>query len=164
MENRVRFLVEVVEGIIADGAFPANRIGFRLSPNSVYGDMRSDDNNVMFPFIVKTMNKYGLAYMHVMDGLGFGYHKICPVVTCADLRKHFDGPIMANVDITKEVGEGLIRSGAADLCAFGRLYITNPNLVERFQNDWPVEPGGAQEHWAGPTGAKGYTDWPTYKP
>lgn len=164
MENRVRFLKELVEALIEEGSFPANRIGFRLSPNGAFGDMGSEDNNEMFPFVAKEMNKYGLAYMHVMDGLGFGFHNKCPPVTAAQLRKVFDGPIMANVGLTRDVAEGMIRSGAVDLVAFGRLYISNPDLPERFANNWPVEPEAAYEHWWGPTGAKGYTDFPTYSP
>ena len=62
MENRVRFLTEVVDAIIESGHFPANRIGFRISPNGVFGDMGSKDNFEMFTFVAKTMNKYGLAY------------------------------------------------------------------------------------------------------
>ena len=68
MENRVRFLQEVVEAIIESGAFPANRIGFRLSPNGVFGGMGSEDNYEMFQHVAKTMNKYGLSYLHAMDG------------------------------------------------------------------------------------------------
>ena len=68
MENRVRFLQEVVEAIIDSGSFPANRIGFRLSPNGVFGGMGSKDNFEMFTFVAKTMSKYGLAYLHAMDG------------------------------------------------------------------------------------------------
>jgi len=161
MENRIRFLKEIVEAI--KEVYPANRIGFRLSPNGVYGDMGSPDNDKMFPFIAKEMNKYGLAYVHVMDGLGFGYHNKCPVVTLADIRKHFDGPIISNCGLTRDVAEGMIRSGTADLAAFGRLYISNPDLPERFANDWPVEKEAPYETWWQPTGAKGYTDWPTYK-
>jgi N-ethylmaleimide reductase len=75
-ENRIRFLQEVIEAIIDSGAFPANRIGFRLSPNGAFGGMGSEDNDEMFPFIAKTMSKYGLAYLHVMDG------KVCLWCQC----------------------------------------------------------------------------------
>ena len=68
MENRVRFLKEVVEEIIESGSFPANRIGFRISPNGVFGGMGSKDNYEMFTFVAKTMSEYGLAYLHIMDG------------------------------------------------------------------------------------------------
>lgn len=60
MENRIRILKEIVEAIIADGCFPANRIGFRISPNGNFGDMGSDDNDELFPYLAKEMNKYGL--------------------------------------------------------------------------------------------------------
>lgn len=80
-----------------------------------------------------------------------------------DLKQHFDGPIISNVGLDKGTAEGIIRSGAADLACFGRLYISNPDLPERFANDWPLEPEAAYETWWGATGAKGYTDFPTYE-
>lgn len=164
MENRVRFLEQVTQAIIDSGAFPASRIGFRLSPNGSFGDMGSEDNNVMFPFVAQTMNKYGLAYLHLMDGLGFGSHEKCPVVTAFDMKKNFDGPIITNVGLTKETAEGMIRSGSADMACFGRLYMSNPDLPERFANDWPVAAEAPYETWWQPTGAKGYIDFPTYQP
>lgn len=163
MENRCRFLVEVVEAIIADGSFSANRIGFRISPNGVFGGMGSKDNHEMFTYVAKTMNKYGLAYLHIMDGKGFGWHDMCKAVTCMDIKKNFDGPVISNVGLNKESAEGLIRSGAADMACFGRLYISNPDLPERFANDWPVAPEAEYSSWWAPTGAKGYTDYPAYK-
>lgn len=164
MENRVRFLEEVVQALIDDGSFPADRIGFRLSPNGSYGDMGSEDNDVMFPFIAKSMSKYGLAFLHLMDGLGFGYHEKCKVVTAFDIKKEFNGPVIANVGLTKETGEGMIRSGAADMVAYGRPYISNPDLPERFKNNWPLNPDAEYETWWYPTGAVGYTDFPFYEP
>lgn len=162
MENRVRFLKEIVEAMIEEGSFPANRIAFRLSPNGAYGDMGSDDNDVMFPFVAKTMSQYGLAFCHVMDGLGFGYHEKCKVVTVFDMKKEFNGPVIANVGLTKETGEGMIRSGAADMVAYGRPYISNPDLPERFKNNWPLNADPEYETWWRPTGAVGYTDFPFY--
>lgn len=162
MENRARFLLEVIEAIIADGAYPANRIGVRLSPNGAFGGMGSEDNDVLFPWLAGQLSKYGLAYLHVMDGLGFGYHGKCKVVTAMDMKVGFKGPLMCNVGLTKESAEGMLRSGAADLCCFGRLFISNPDLPERFQNGWPLNPDSSHEDWWYPQGAKGYTDWPFY--
>lgn len=162
-ENRVRFLKEVTEAIIASGAFPANRIGFRLSPNGAFGDMGSEDNFKTFVYVAKEMNTYNLAYMHVMDGLGFGFHGKDKIVTCADLRKVYDGIIMANVGLTKEIAEGMVRSGAVDLVCFGRLYMSNPDLPERFANNWPLADPAPYETWWGHTAEKGYTDWPVYE-
>ena len=159
-DNRVRFLTEIFDAIIESGVYPANRIGFRFSPNGSFGGMGSEDNDQAFLHYATVMNKYKPAYLHVMDGLGFGFHEKSTPLTCADFRKVFDGPIMSNVGLSRDVAEGMVRSGATDLCAFGRLYISNPDLVERFANDWKVEPEAAYEHWWGPTGAKGYTDFP----
>lgn len=161
-DGRIKFLKDVVEALIESG-YAANKIGFRISPNGAFGGMGSEDNSEFFPFVAKEMNKYDLAYMHVMDGLGFGYHGKCKVVTCADLRKHYDGIIICNVGLTKEIAEGMIRSGAADMACFGRLYISNPDLPERFANNWPVAESAPYESWWGPTGSKGYTDFPTHE-
>jgi len=163
-ENRFRMLKEVLEAIIASGAFPANRVAVRLSPNGAFGDMGSEDNDTMFPYVAEQLNAYGLAYLHVMDGLGFGYHQKCRAVTCADIRGVYDGLIMANVGLTRDTAEGMIRSGAVDLACFGRIYMSNPDLVERFANDWPIEEGAPYETWWGETAEKGYTDWPFYQP
>lgn len=161
-ENRVRLLEEIVEAIIADGSFPANRIGFRVSPNGAFGDMGSDDNDVMFPFVAERMSKYGLAYIHVMDGLSFGFHGKCRAVNLHELKSKFqDGIVISNVGLTKEIAEGIIRSGAADLCAFGRLYISNPDLPLRFEKDLPLNESAPYETWWGATAEKGYTDYDT---
>mmetsp|Transcript_18946 Transcript_18946/g.45749 ORF Transcript_18946/g.45749 Transcript_18946/m.45749 type:complete len:402 (+) Transcript_18946:318-1523(+) len=164
MENRLRLLREITEAIIADeDAFPANRIGFRLSPNGVFGDMGSPDNDVMFPYVAKEMNKYGLSYLHVMDGLGFGYHNLCPALTMMDFRKVWDGPLICNVGLTKESGKAMLRSGTTDMLAYGRPYMSNPDLAERFINDWPLNPDIEYgDWWQVGAGAKGYTDWPFY--
>ena len=160
-ENRCRFVVELIEAIIASG-FPANRIGYKFSPNGTYGGMGSPDNYDSFMTLAKMLNKYNMAYLHIQDGLGFGYHGH-KIVTAHDVRTVFDGPIICNVGLTRDTAEGLIRSGACDAAAFGRLYISNPDLVERFQNDWPVEPEAPYSTWWQPfSKEKGYTDWPTY--
>eukprot|EP00954_Amorphochlora_amoebiformis_P010880 850041-Amorphochlora_amoeboformis.AAC.1 len=159
--NRMRFLVEVTEACMK--VFPANRIGIRLSPNGNYGGMGAKDNNELFPFVASKLEKYGLAYLHIMDGLGFGYHNKCPIVTVADIRRVFSGPIIANVGLTRDIAEGMLRSGATDLACFGRLYMSNPDLPERFANNWPLAAEPPYEYWWKTPGAKGYTDYPFYK-
>eukprot|EP00527_Entomoneis_sp_CCMP2396_P003770 CAMPEP_0198139938 /NCGR_PEP_ID=MMETSP1443-20131203/3173_1 /TAXON_ID=186043 /ORGANISM="Entomoneis sp., Strain CCMP2396" /LENGTH=389 /DNA_ID=CAMNT_0043802213 /DNA_START=22 /DNA_END=1191 /DNA_ORIENTATION=- len=163
VENRVRFLKEIVEAVIADGSFPAISIGVRMSPNGSFGDMGSDDNDVLFPHAAEQMSKYGLAYLHVMDGTGFGAHGKCKLVTAMDMKIKFKGPLMVNVGLSKESGEGMLRSGVADLVAYGRPYISNPDLAERFQNKLALNPDSVYEDWWSPIGAKGYTDFPFYK-
>ena len=161
LENRARISEEIVQAIIDSGAFPANRIGYRVSPNGNYGDMGSDDNHIMFPFLAERLSKYGLAYLHVMDGLGFGFHEKCDPVTVYDLKTKFQGLVICNVGLTKETGEGMLRSGAADLACYGRLYISNPDLPMRFEKDLPIAESAPYDTWWYPTGEKGYTDWTT---
>ena len=98
-----------------------------------------------------------------MDGLGFGWHNVCKQVRAIDIKKNFDGPVMVNVGLNKDSAEGMIRSGAADLACFGRLYMSNPDLPERFANNWPTEPEADYAGWWAPIGAKGYTDYMTYE-
>ena len=163
VENRTRLLTEIFQAIVDSGAYPANRIGYRLSPNGNFGSMGSEDNDTSFPAIAKIMNEYKPAYLHVMDGIGFGFHGKSRVVTVSDFRAVFDGPIFCNIGLTKDTAEGMLRSGACDMAVFGRLYISNPDLVQRFENGWPVAPPAPYETWWYPTGAAGYTDWPTYQ-
>jgi N-ethylmaleimide reductase len=161
-ENRSRFLIEIVEAV--SEVYKAGEIGVRIAPNGNFGGMGSEDNDVFFPALAAKLNKYNLAYLHVMDGLGFGFHNKCRALTTSDIRKVYSGTIMANCGLTRDVAEGMLRSGSMDLAAFGRLYISNPDLAERFQNNWPVAPEAEYMAWWQPTGAKGYTDYPFYKP
>lgn len=135
MENRFRFLKEVVA--VVSEVYPIDRIGVRISPNGVFGNMGSSDNDVMFLYVASQLNgKVG--YIHVLDGLGYGWHNLCKQVKLIDIKKKYDGVIISNIDLTKDIAEGVIRTGTADLACFGRLYINNPDLAERMQNDWPL--------------------------
>ena len=127
--------------------------------------MGSEDNYEMFPFVAAEMNKYGLAYLHIMDGLAFGFHGKCKPVTAHDVKKVWDGPLIVNCGLTRDVAEGMLRSGAADLVCFGRPYISNPDLPERFKNNWPLNPMPAYEvFWDPSKKEEGYTDFDTYSP
>jgi N-ethylmaleimide reductase len=98
-----------------------------------------------------------------MDGLGFGFHQLGEPMTLADFRPVFRGPLIGNCGYTQETAEAAIARGDADLIAFGRPFISNPDLVERFRNHWPLNPDAAVSDWYSPTGAKGYTDFPVHK-
>jgi 2,4-dienoyl-CoA reductase-like NADH-dependent reductase (Old Yellow Enzyme family) len=67
-----------------------------------------------------------------MDGLGFGFHGKCKTVNLFEMKKAFEGLVIGNVGFTRDTAEGAVRTGAADLIAFGRAYISNPDLVEKF--------------------------------
>ena len=99
-----------------------------------------------------------------MDGLAFGFHELGEPMTLDEFREVFDGPLMGNCGYTQETAEPAIASGEADLIAFGRPFISNPDLVERFANGWPLAEEADMADWYSPTGPKGYTDFPAFQP
>ena len=162
VENRYRFLKEVVEGVTS--VWPTNRVGVRLSPNGVFNDMGSPDFREQFTYVAGQLDNFGLAYLHVMDGLAFGFHELGEPMTLAEFRKVFHGPLIGNCGYDQASAEKAIAEGHADLIAFGRPFISNPDLVSRFRNSWPLAETADISDWYSPTGAKGYTDFPAYAP
>jgi len=160
VENRYRFLKEVIEGVTS--FWPANRVGVRLSPNGMFNDMGSPDYREQFTYVASQLDAFGLAYLHVMDGLAFGFHELGEPMTLAEFRKVFHGPLIGNCGYEKESAEKAIAEGYADLIAFGRPFISNPDLVDRFKNDWRLAELAEMSDWYSPIGEKGYTDFPTY--
>jgi 2,4-dienoyl-CoA reductase-like NADH-dependent reductase (Old Yellow Enzyme family) len=161
IENRFRLLSEVLSAVTE--VWPANRVAVRLAPNGGFNDMGSPDYREQFTYAAAELNKLGLAYLHVMDGLAFGFHELGEAMTLAEFRKAFDGPLMGNCGYTQETAEAAIESGDADMISFGRPYISNPDLVYRFQNGVELNPEADMAHWYSPTGATGYTDFPMAK-
>lgn len=161
VENRFRLLREVLEGIAQ--VFPAKRIAVRLSPNGAFNDMGSPDYRETYLYAARELNAYGLAYLHVMDGLAFGFHGLGEAMSLNDFREVFDGPLMGNCGYDAESANAAIESGAADLIAIGRPLIANPDYVERLRHAWPLEPLADMSTWyAGDGTSEGYTDFPTY--
>ncbi len=158
IENRFRFLEEVVHSVTS--VVPVNRVGVRLSPNGVFNDMGSPDYREQFTFVASQLDRFGLAYLHVMDGLAFGFHKLGEPMTLTEFRRVFGGPLIGNCGYTQVTAETAISKGHADLIAFGRPFISNPDLVERFRNGYPLAADAPMSDWYLPTGPKGYTDYP----
>lgn len=159
VENRYLFLKEIVEAILT--VWPAENVGVRISPNGNYNDMGSPDYRETFTYVAQQLNSYNLAYLHIIDGLGFGFHELGEPMTLAEFRAVYDGTIMANCGYDADSAEEAIASGNADLVAFGRPFISNPDLVARFKNSWELNPDD-QSTWY-THGAEGYTDYPTHK-
>ncbi|TMW68985.1 hypothetical protein Poli38472_001141 [Pythium oligandrum] len=161
-ENRARFLLELVEGLKT--VWPSDRIAVRLSPNGGFAEMGSPDNFEMFSYTIEQLGKHNLAYLALLDGVGFGYHDKGRLMTALDAKKLFKGTVIAHNSYTRDIAEGAIRSGAADAVGFGRTYISTPDLAERFQNDWPLNSDVSfQAYWDSSMGAEGYTTPPAYK-
>jgi N-ethylmaleimide reductase len=152
---------EIVEAITT--IWPANRVAVRLSPNGKYNDMGSHDFRETFLYAAEHLNKYGLAYLHLLNGLAFGFHELGTPMTLSEFRKVFKAPLMGNCGYTKESAEEDIRNASADLVAFGRPFISNPDLVERFTNNWELNPPARMKDWYSFT-EEGYTDFPIHPP
>ncbi|MEL7500484.1 MAG: alkene reductase [Planctomycetota bacterium] len=158
IENRYRLLGEVLGAVTS--VFPSNRVGVRLSPNGAFNDMGSPDYREQFTYVAQQLNQLGLSYLHVMDGLAFGFHELGDPMTLAEFRKVFQGPLMGNCGYTQETAEAAIADGHADLISFGRPFISNPDLVERFAAGVALNPDADISAWYEPNGAKGYVDFP----
>ena len=160
VENRYRFLKEIVEAIIT--VFPANRVGVRLSPNGVYNDMGSPEYREDFLYFAGQLNAYDLAYLHLVDGLAFGFHELGTPMMIGEFRDVFAGPLVGNCGYTQEQAETALSTKVADLIAFGRDFISTPDLVERFTNGWPLNPPAEMGVWYS-FGPEGYIDFPRYQ-
>jgi N-ethylmaleimide reductase len=160
VENRFRFFKEVLEAVL--DVWPAEQVGARISPNGVFNDMGSEDYRDLYLYVAEQLNRFKLGYLHIMDGLAFGFHEKGEPMTLADFRPIFQGVILGNCGYTPEMAEQRIAEGDADLIAFGRPFITNPDLPERIRNGWPLAPAEDMSLWYTP-GAEGYTDYPSYR-
>jgi N-ethylmaleimide reductase len=160
LESRCQFLDEIVRAILT--VWPLGRVGVHISPNGNFNDMGSPDFRETFLYVAKHLNRYELAYLHVVDGLAFGFHELGPPMTLAEFRAVFEGPIIGNCGYTQETAEVAIQNRHADLISFGRPFISNPDLVERFANAWPLNPPADQEVWFS-FDEVGYTDFPRYE-
>jgi N-ethylmaleimide reductase len=160
LENRFQFLHEIVNAVTE--VWPADRVGVRLSPNGNFNDMGCETYRETFTYIASQLNQVGLAYLHVVDGLAFGFHELGEPMKLNEFRQVFTGPIMGNCGYTQETAEQAINEKMADLIAFGRPFISNPDLVERFRNGWPLAPEASMEDWFS-FEKEGYTDFKSHQ-
>ncbi|QWA13699.1 alkene reductase [Sodalis ligni] len=149
--NRARFLLETVDALLT--VWPADRFGVHLNLMSSSYSMHDSNPRAMFGYVVEELNKRRLAFIFARESLDFP-DRIGPQV-----RKTFSGAWIANEGLTKASAEALISQGAADAAAFGNLYIANPDLVQRFKQDAPLNPLNKGTIYA--EGGIGYTDYPT---
>ncbi|MFT4152137.1 MAG: alkene reductase [Paracoccaceae bacterium] len=156
IENRTRFLREVVAAVA--GEIGAARTGIRLSPWSNANDVGIDsDTLALFSAVVDFLNTQNLAFLHVIEGQTGGPRDF-PAEGMAALRKRFKGVWIGNNGYTRQTAIAAVDSGAVDAVAFGRLYISNPDLAERLATDAALNPLPTENVYGG--GAAGYTDYP----
>jgi N-ethylmaleimide reductase len=160
-ENRARLLLEVV-GAVARECKP-EYVGVRLSPlNRGNGAELDSDPAGTYGYVVDRLNKLGLAYIHVIEGTTQGAREVPGGFDLQSLRKSFNGVYMANNGYDLELALEARRLDHADLISFGRLYIANPDLVERLRSGASLNDPERETFFGG--GARGYTDYPTLSP
>jgi N-ethylmaleimide reductase len=157
IHDRARLLVEVLEALTT--VWPANRVGVRFSPFSASNGARDSNPMATFSHAVSVSNGFGLGYLHLVEGQTGGSRELPPGADIGALRSLFDGCYIANNGYDGPLAERAIASGEADLVAFGRPFIANPDLVERLRLGAPLNSGDHTTYYGG--GPRGYTDYPT---
>lgn len=157
VENRTRLLAEVLDTITK--VFSPKRVGARFSPFSTFNDMSDSDPMTTFATAIARANDAGLGYLHLVEGEMGQSRNLPPDADMAKLRAGFDGAYMANNGYNRQLAIKAVESGAADLIAFGRPFLANPDLVERLEKGAPLNEPDQNTFYGGD--ARGYTDYPT---
>ncbi|HHL4080660.1 alkene reductase [Burkholderia sola] len=155
--NRARFLEEIVDAV--GGVMPLSRVGVRISPYAKYNNVRDADPDATLAYVGRMLDTAGVAYLHAADTNGWSGEPDLPRIV-EHARRSFHGTLIVNGGISPDAANALIDAGDADLVAFARAYIANPDLVERIAARAPLaEPKAAG--WYGGDRA-GYVDYARY--
>jgi N-ethylmaleimide reductase len=154
IENRSRFLMEVVDAVSA--AVGAERTGVRISPQNKMNDIADSDPQTLFNHVAEQLSGKDLAYLHVIEGDTGG--AAVPPFDYKHLKDLFGGLVIANNGFDKDRANEAIADGRADLVAFGKPFIANPDLVIRLFLDAPLMPLNPETLYGGAD--QGYTDYP----
>ncbi|MCR6732990.1 MAG: alkene reductase [Afipia sp.] len=155
IENRARLMLEVSKAVVAEAG--ANRTGIRISPVTPANDISDSNPQPLFDHIVDQLNALKLVYIHVIEGATGGPRDNAPF-DYDSLRKRFSGTYIANNGYDFKLATEVLEKNKADLIAFGKLFISNPDLVERLKLGAPLNDFDKATFYGG--GAKGYTDYP----
>lgn len=161
IENRARLLLEV--GAALETVWGPGRVAVRIGPGGSWNGMSDSDPKALFSYVARHLNDFRLAYLHVIEPRVKGNVVIvegqAPVAT-EQLRKIFSGPIIAAGGFEPEAAEAVVASGTADLVAFGRHFISNPDLPDRIRRRLPLAPYDRNTFYT--FDARGYTDYPRF--
>jgi N-ethylmaleimide reductase len=162
IENRARLLMEVVEAV--SQVWGPERVGVRVSPLGTLNDIRDADPEATFGTIAAMLDSRGLAYLHVVNpALAEVERRVPPdprALRMVELmRREYHGRLILAGGFDHHTAEEWLEAGRADLIAFGRRFLANPDLPERFRRRAPLNPDDRSTYYGG--GAKGYTDYPT---
>jgi N-ethylmaleimide reductase len=163
IENRVRFLMEVTKAVIE--VWGANRVGVRLSPYGIANGSGEADPMPLYSHAIKSLDPLGLAYLHFIEPRSSGAgraevnHQNVPSAMVL-YRPMWSGVLITAGGFTGETADAAIAAGHADAIAFGRIFISNPDLPRRLQRGHPITPYNRATFYGGEE--KGYTDYPAH--
>lgn len=151
LENRSRFLREVIESVL--NVWDAGDVGIRFSPTGNFNNMTESDPHTTFPYMAQVVGEYNLAYLHTTENDRSETDTMTRL-----LKDAFGGNIIVCQGYTYETGSDVLRTGHVDAVAYGKLFISNPDLPERFAAHIPLNKWDTSTFYGG--GAEGYTDYP----
>jgi N-ethylmaleimide reductase len=163
IENRTRFLMEVTQAVI--GVWGADRVGVRLSPYGVANDSGEPDPMPLYSHAIKSLDPLGLAYLHFVEPRSSGAgraevnHQNVPSAMVL-YRPMWSGVLISAGGFTGDSADAAISADHADAIAFGRIFISNPDLPRRLQHGFPLTPYNRATFYGGE--AAGYTDYPEH--
>lgn len=159
IENRARFLFEVLDAVTTE--WP-ERVGLRLSPPGTFNDIDASKSDKLYTHVIEKLNEYDLTYLHLVEPRMFGDYDLSIYdlpLSSKTWRPLFKGTLISSGGHLKESATVLLNHAQADLIAFGRLAISNPDLPRRFEIDSPLTDYDRETFYGGDE--KGYTDYPT---
>lgn len=162
VENRSRLLLEVLQAVC--GVWGSDRVGVRLSPYGTFNDMSDTDVKGLFTYLVSALSTMKLAFIHFIEPrstMAGGTDKVAEdqPSTSKLFGPMFGGKVLSAGGYGRDDAEAVVSSGQADAVAFGRFFISNPDLPKRFELNAPLTPYDRKTFYGGD--AKGYTDYPT---
>jgi N-ethylmaleimide reductase len=159
--NRSRFVLEIVQALVS--VWGGDRVAVRIAPSGSFNGMFESNPNALFAYLTEQLNQFGLAYLHVVEPRVKGNIVITEgqgPVAAQQLRKIFKGKIIAAGGFEPETAEAVVEKGDADAVAFGRLFLSNPDLPERIKLGLALNEYDRDTFYT--FDAKGYTDYPFY--
>ncbi|UCG20993.1 MAG: alkene reductase [Deltaproteobacteria bacterium] len=157
-ENRTRFLFQVIEAVV--NVLGDGRVGIRISPENPFNDISDSNSEVLFSHVAQGLNRFPLAYLHAVEidlTNPTDYSASLNPLT-QKLRGIYKGVYMTNGGYDRDRAERVLERGDADLVSFGRLFLANPDLPERFKKGAPLNEPDERTFYGGDE--KGYTDYP----
>jgi N-ethylmaleimide reductase len=161
IENRARFLLEVVAAM--SSVWGPDRVGVRIAPDGTWNGMSDSDAKSLFTYVAKRLNRFALAYLHIIEPRVKGNVVVAEgqgPIAAEYLSTIFTGKIIAAGGFEPDTAEAVVTNGVADLVAFGRYFVSNPDLPIRINQQLPLSSYDRDTFYT--FDARGYTDYPAY--